>query len=160
MIHFQTNSINNIQAPMSFKAKSEEQNPVTKNDTEASSLDNPMETAGRSQVNFKGIKTLSAQELNNISRVATEMKLTGKEIKVGKQALIKTMNQYNCKSLKQFTDKINASLDAFNKGFVDSDDVVGYKMLNSFTENAKKIDADVNANRVTCIIDDYIAEKF
>ena len=33
-------------------------------------------------------------------------------------------------------------------------------MLNSFTENAKKIDADVNANRVTCIIDDYIAEKF
>lgn len=158
MIHFQTNSINNIQAPMSFRAKPEEQNPIANKEKEVNTLDNPVETAGRSQVNFKGIKALSTQELNNISRMATEMRLTGKEIRVGKQALVDTMNQYKCKSLKQFTGKIKTSIDAFNKGFVDSDDVIGYKMLNSLTANAKKIDPDVDANRVTCLIDDYIAE--
>lgn len=160
MICFQT--ISSVNMPMNFKAKQAVET-QTENSADATikTLDTPMETVGRSQVNFQGnIKSLSAKELNNISKIASEMKLTPQEIKVGKQALIDTMNEYNFKTVKQFTKCINNSIDAFNKGFVDCDDAKGYKMLASFSDNVRKIDSKVNVNRATSIIDDYIADVF
>ena len=111
MINFQT--ISSVNVPTNFKTKqAAEAETENSADAKIKTLDTPMETVGRSQVNFQGkIKSLSAKELNNISKIASEMKLTPQEIKAGKQALIDTMNEYNFKTVKQFTKCINNSID-------------------------------------------------
>ena len=161
MINFQTNAINKIAMPVNFKANSEEKSSEEKNIAETNSLDNPSETAGRSQVNFKGVNALSAKELNSISRRVSELKLDSNEIKVAKQALVDTMNEYECKSLKQFTRRINNSLDNMikNREFgIESQETEAQDMLSSFANNALKIDSNVNTNRITSVLDDFIAK--
>ena len=160
MIKFETNSVNNVQIPVNFKSMKAELAPETKNETTVNSLDNPMDTVGRSQVNFKGARQmLSPKELNMIAKMASELKLDGHEIKVAKQALVDTMNQYECKSLKQFVKPINESLhrnSENSKQYLDKVDTVAEDMLNSFSQNVLKIDSEANADRITSILDGLI----
>ena len=162
MIKFETNSVNNVQTPVNFKSMKAEPVPETKNEATVNSLDNPMDTVGRSQVNFKGARQmLSPKELNMIAKMASELKLDGHEIKVAKQALVDTMNQYECKSLKQFVKPINESLDRGaenSKQYVDKEETVAEDMLSSFADNVLRIDPEANADRITSIIDDLITK--
>ena len=162
MIKFETNSVNNVQTPVNFKSMKAEPAPETKNEATVNSLDNPMDTVGRSQVNFKGARQmLSPKELNMIAKMASELKLDGHEIRVAKQALVDTMNQYECKSLKQFVKPINESLDRGaenSKQYVDKEETVAEDMLSSFADNVLKIDPEANADRITSIIDDLITK--
>ena len=74
MIKFETNSVNNVQTPVNFKSMKAEPAPETKNEATVNSLDNPMDTVGRSQVNFKGARQmLSPKELNMIAKMASEL---------------------------------------------------------------------------------------
>lgn len=147
------------QNTVNMKSRMHEEAPQTQEQDPKEALTNPMETVGRSQVNFNGakkaIKQLTAEELNMIAKMAAELKLDGHEIKVAKQALVDTMNQYKCKSLKQFVKPINESLhrSAENSKFYLT---VAEDMLNAFSENVLKIDAKANADRITCILDDLI----
>ncbi len=160
MIKFETNSVSSVQTPVNFKAMKAEPAPETKTETTANSLDNPMDTVGRSQVNFKGARQMLApKELNMIAKMAAELKLDGHEIKVAKQALVDTMNQYECKSLKQFVKPINESLhrSAENRKLcLDKEETVAEDMLNAFSKNVLKIDSKANADRITGILDDLI----
>ena len=160
MIKFETNSASSVQTPVNFKSMKAEPVPEIKTETAANSLDNPMDTVGRSQVNFKGAKQMLApKELNMIAKMASELKLDGHEIKVAKQALVDTMNQYECKSLKQFVKPINESLhrnSENSKQYLDKVDTVAEDMLNAFSKNVLKIDSEANADRITGILDDLI----
>ena len=163
MIKFETSSASSIQAPVNFRAMKAEPTPEAKTETTVNSLDNPMDTVGRSQVNFKGARQmLSPKELNMIAKMASELKLDGHEIKVAKQALVDTMNQYNCKSLKQFMKPLNESLDrAFkiSEQYLDEEETIAEDMLSSFADNVLRIDPEANADRITSIIDDLIAGR-
>lgn len=163
MIKFETNSVNNVQTPVNFKSMKAEPASETKNEATVNSLDNPMDTVGRSQVNFKGARQmLSPKELNMIAKMASELKLDGHEIKVAKQALVDTMNQYECKSLKQFVKPINESLHRGaenSKQYLDKEETVAEDMLSSFADNVLRIDPEANADRITSIIDDLIAGR-
>ena len=117
-------------------------------------LTNPMETVGRSQVNFNGakkaVKQLTAKELNILSRQIARMNLSEKETKVAKQALIDTMNEYGCKSVEEFATRIV-------KGIEDSNyEGVAEEMIGKFEQNVSKIDPKVDIHRAISIIDDYI----
>ena len=76
-----------------------------------------------------------------------------------KQALVDTMNQYECKSLKQFVKPINESLHRGaenSKQYLDKEDTVAEDMLNAFSKNVLKIDSEADADRITSILDDLI----
>ena len=160
MIKFETNSVNNVQTPVNFKSMKAEPAPEIKNEATVNSLDNPMDTVGRSQVNFKGVRQkLSQKELNMIAKMASELKLDGHEIKVAKQALVDTMNQYECKSLKQFVKPINESLHRAaenSKQYLDKEDTVAEDMLSAFSKNVLKVDSEADVDRITSILDDLI----
>lgn len=76
-------------------------------------LSNPMETIGRSQVNFKGIKHLSAQDLNHISEYVAKTKLGGEDITTLKKTLIKILNKEDCKTLKEVVVKSGGGEEAY-----------------------------------------------
>ena len=160
MIKFETNSVNNVQTPVNFKSMKAEPAPEIKNEATVNSLDNPMDTVGRSQVNFKGKRQmLSPNELNMIAKMASELKLDGHEIKVAKQAVVDTMNQYECKSLKQFVKPINESLHRAaenSKQYLDKEDTVAEDMLSAFSKNVLKVDSEADVDRITSILDDLI----
>lgn len=160
MIKFETNSVNNAQTPVNFKSMKAEPAPEIKNEATVNSLDNPMDTVGRSQVNFKGTRQmLSSKELNMIAKMASELKLDGHEIKVAKQALVDTMNQYECKSLKQFVKPIKESLHRGaenSKQYLDKEDTVAEDMLSAFSKNVLKVDSEADVDRITSILDDLI----
>ena len=160
MIKFETNSVNNVQMPVNFKSMKAEPAPEIKNEATVNSLDNPMDTVGRSQVNFKGTRQiLSPKELNMIAKMASELKLDGHEIKVAKQALVDTMNQYECKSLQQFVKPIKESLHRAaenSKQYLDKEDTVAEDMLSAFSKNVLKVDSEADADRITSILDDLI----
>ena len=160
MIKFETNSVNNVQTPVNFKSMKAEPAPEIKNEATVNSLDNPMDTVGRSQVNFKGTRQiLSPKELNMIAKMASELKLDGHEIKVAKQALVDTMNQYECKSLQQFVKPINESLHRAaenSKQYLDKEDTVAEDMLSAFSKNVLKVDSEADVDRITSILDDLI----
>ena len=160
MIKFETNSASSVQTPVNFRAMKAESAPEPKTETTVNSLDNPMDTVGRSQVNFKGARQmLSPKELNMIAKMASELKLDGHEIKVAKQALVDTMNQYECKSLKQFVKPIKESLHRGaenSKQYLDKEETVAEDMLSSFADNVLRIDPEANADRITSILDDLI----
>ena len=160
MIKFETNSVNNVQTPVNFKSMKAEPAPEIKNEATVNSLDNPMDTVGRSQVNFKGTRQiLSPKELNMIAKMASELKLDGHEIKVAKQALVDTMNQYECKSLKQFVKPIKESLhrnSENSKQYLDKENTVAEDMLSAFSKNVLKVDSEADVDRITSILDDLI----
>ena len=160
MIKFETNSVNNVQTPVNFKSMKAEPAPEIKNEATVNSLDNPMDTVGRSQVNFKGTRQiLSPKELNMIAKMASELKLDGHEIKVAKQALVDTMNQYECKSLQQFVKPIKESLHRAaenSKQYLDKEDTVAEDMLSAFSKNVLKVDSEADADRITRILDKII----
>ena len=160
MIKFETNSVNNVQTPVNFKSMKAEPAPEIKNEATVNSLDNPMDTVGRSQVNFKGTRQiLSPKELNMIAKMASELKLDGHEIKVAKQALVDTMNQYECKSLQQFVKPIKESLHRAaenSKQYLDKEDTVAEDMLSAFSKNVLKVDSEADADRITSILDNLI----
>lgn len=132
--------VGNIEIPqntVNMKSRMHEEAPQTQEQDPKEALTNPMETVGRSQVNFKGARQmLTPEELNMIARMAAELKLDGHEIKVAKQALVDTMNQYKCKSLKQFNvDDLDLYID----------------MLTSFLDNALKIEPKINTDKIAQI---------
>ena len=91
--------VGNVEMPqnaVNMKSGMREEAPQTQEQDPKEALTNPMETVGRSQVNFNGakkaIKQLTAKELNMITNQVVENKLDFHEVKVAKQALIDTMN--------------------------------------------------------------------
>ena len=149
--------VGNVEIPqntVNMKSGMREEAPQTQEQDPKEALTNPMETVGRSQVNFNGakkaIKQLTAKELNMITNQVVEKKLDFHEVKVAKQALIDTMNEYGCKSVKDFATRIV-------KGIEDSNyEGVAEEMLGKFEQNVSKIDPKVDIHRATSIIDDYI----
>lgn len=76
-------------------------------------LSDPMETVGRSQVNFRGMKQLSAKDLNSISGFVSKAKLCGEDIIAVKKALVEILNKENCSSLKEMVIKSGGGEDVY-----------------------------------------------
>ena len=122
MIKFQTLSINNVKMPVNFKADTEPKDaPQTTNENNGvNTLDNPMETVGRSQVNFKA-KTLSNKDLNFIAKNSAVEKLSKEEIGVLKKAITQTMKDYGSSDFKELFNKSLQNFDSwidFNQQFM------------------------------------------
>lgn len=148
------------QNTVNMKSRMHEEAPQAPEQDPKEALTNPMETVGRSQVNFRGVQnaitSLSAKELNILSRQIARMNLSEKETKVAKQALIDTINEYGCKSVEEFAGRINKSIDSMLGDFPSLNDGVAEEMLGAFERNVFKIDPKVDSYRATSIIDDFI----
>ncbi len=91
-------------------------NEPAKDDTKESNLSGPMEMAGRSMVNFKGLKQLNANDLNFIAEAFSGTRLADGEIRTLKDALIKAINKYRCKDLMSLLKRVKTK-DEINDNF-------------------------------------------
>lgn len=142
MINFQTYSINNVSMPIHFKSKQANENPVENTDTtDKTSLDNPMETVGRSQVNFKGAKVLSAEDLNFLAQQPKVSKLSSQELKVLKETILNTMEEYKTDNFKNlFNRMLDSGMDTWAE------------FNCRFMNNAVKIDPKIDAEKLNDVI--------
>ena len=151
-------SVNQPQAITNFKGgeKVETEGNAVEQMTDAkSALTSQDEVVGRSQVNFKGVTSLSAKELNKIAKEVAINKLTPEEVKIGKQALVDTMNDYNCKTVSQLTNLIKKSIDESNSGI--GDGALHQDIMACFNGHIKNINPEANVFKISSIIDGYIA---
>ena len=106
-------AIHNIQPARIMKAKDETQaeNSTTLKEENTNPLSNPMQTVGRSQVNFRG--RLGAEDLNTIADklVQSNLNLNRTELRVCKNALGGVMDRFGCKNLEQLKKHGDKSLD-------------------------------------------------
>ena len=106
MIQFQTNSVNNVQPAVNFKAKAQKQMGEKNTDSDKNTLDNPMETVGRSQVNFKAKKMqLSSEALNALAKNLHEEGIPLKHLSDAKDAVIATLKEFKCKNVEELIQK-------------------------------------------------------
>lgn len=66
-------------------------------------FDNPAEIAGRSQVNFRGGKFLSAKDLNKIATSNMLDKMSKSEISTAKKVILELMDKYKCSNLSDLS---------------------------------------------------------
>lgn len=135
--------VGNVEIPqntVNMKSRMHEEAPKTQKQDPKEALTNPMETVGRSQVNFNGCqKMLSPKELNIIAQKVSDFKLNDKEIKVVKQALAETKKEYNLKALEPLgADDIDLAVD----------------MQQSFLGHALKIDPKIDTEKIWFAISD------
>ena len=160
MIQFQTNSVNNVQPSVNFKARAQEGTEETKTDAKQNLLDNPMETVGRSQVNFKGgIKRLASEDLNYLADNAKRLDFSTEEVLAMKDALVKTLNDFRCETIPELAAKMNKSLDKIIGGKSELDDSLAHKINNKFNAHILKAKPDFNLNKITPFFDDFIKVK-
>ena len=131
-------AINNIQPARIMKAKDETQteNLTTLKEENTDLLSNPMETVGRSQVNFRA--KFSAQDLNTIADklVQKDINLSKTEMRVCKNALSGVMERFGCKDLKQLREYSCKSLDD------------GLDVLITFVNKALEIEPNIDLQKV------------
>ena len=87
-----------------------EETPVN---TENNDLNSPMETVGRSMVNFKSAAkpSLSSADLNYMATKLSNMNFTSEELKVVKDSMLKTIEQYKASSWSDLVYDLSKSKD-------------------------------------------------
>lgn len=95
--------INNAQAAPMQKAEPAPETTTAPVIAGKEAFDNPAEIAGRSQVNFKGGKMLSAKDLNMLAKSKMLDQMSGKEISTAKKALVDVMGKYKCSDLSDLS---------------------------------------------------------
>ena len=97
-------TINSIQPARIMKAKNLKAETQPQQEGSTNPLSNPMETVGRSQVNFKS--RLSVEDLNTIAYAISKsnLDLSKTETRICKNVLGSLMEKYNCKNIKQFNE--------------------------------------------------------
>lgn len=127
--------------PQTVNMKARINNTTDTNNEEKSlkdALTDPMETVGRSQVNFRsGIKHLNNEDLNKLAVLVKRQNIPSKDIPTLKAALIKTLNQYNCKNFEQVTKKIG------------NDEELAFDFIVNVINEAKMADSKINTDRVS-----------
>lgn len=107
--------INNAQAAPMQKAEPAPENATAPVIAGKEAFDNPAETAGRSQVNFRGGKFLSVKDLNKLATSNMLDKMSGEEISTAKKAIMELMDKYKCSNLSDLSKK-------FQTGKIDAGD--------------------------------------
>lgn len=121
MLKIAANGTETIPQTVSMKAKIKN-TPEVDNEEKSlkDALTNPMETVGRSQVQFRG--TLSSKDLNAIARNVSETKLNRVDIATFKEALSNTLKKYNMNGLQDAKRKLGNDMD---KSIKFSLDIIG-----------------------------------
>lgn len=100
-------------------------------------LTDPMETVGRSQVQFRG--TLSSKDLNAIARNVSDKKLNRVDIATFKEALSNTLKKYNMNGLQDAKKKLGN----------DMDKSVNFSM--DIIEEAAKINPNADIDKISTV---------
>ena len=137
MIKFQPQAINNVKLPVNFKAMpKKEDSPQNTDKIETNPLNTPMETIGRSQVNFKA-KKLSIKDLNYLADYTRIGELSKRELAAFKDATLETLKDFHSNNFeKLFNKKINSSMDEW------------IEFNYTFLDNVKAIDEKVDAEKL------------
>lgn len=102
------------------------------------SLTNPMETVGRSQVQFRG--TLSSKDLNRLSESVSRLQMTNADVTTMKKALANTLKKHNFANIdelhKKYSNDMDASLD----------------FLQDFLAEATKINPKADIDKIGLIV--------
>ena len=93
----------NMRGKMADTPQAEEKDPKE-------ALTNPMETVGRSQVNFRG--TLSAKDLNKLAGSVSRLQMNADDIVTMKKALANTLKKYKCADIEALSKKYGNDMDA------------------------------------------------
>lgn len=108
-------NLNNLnQTTFNASIKNKESNDVVEPETvnpENNVLTSPMETVGRSMVNFKSMKHLSSHDLNYIADTLANTNITSSELSVLKSSLVDTMKKYKAKNLTELMKIMDNSID-------------------------------------------------
>ena len=104
-----TGSIEAPQTAVNMKGKMQETVPQTEEKDPKDAFTNPMETVGRSQVQFRG--TLSSNDLNCISKSVARLQLNKEDTTTLKKALANTLKKYNCADIGELNKKIGGKTD-------------------------------------------------
>lgn len=141
MIKFQPQAINNVKLPVNFKAMPKKEDlPQNTDKIETNPLNTPMETVGRSQVNFKA-KKLSTKDLNYLADYTRIRELSKRELIAFKDATLKTLKDFHSNDFeKLFNKKINSSMDEW------------IEFNYTFLDNIKAIDEKVDAEKLLDIM--------
>lgn len=129
-----TGSIEAPQTAVNMKGKMQDTVPQTEEKDPKDALTNPMETVGRSQVQFRG--TLSSNDLNYISESVARLQLNKEDITTLKKALANTLKKYNCADISEFNKKIGGKMD----------DSLDFMM--DVLKEAEKINPDANLDKI------------
>lgn len=133
----QTTTVN-MKGRMQEEISQEETSPKLNEDPKEA-LTNPMETVGRSMVNFKGIQHLSAKDLNYLAQKMTRNNATLEETAVLKEALVKTMNNFRKTNIKGLTDLCAK----------DTDKCIDVHQ--AFVKNVTKVDPNADVDRIALL---------
>lgn len=137
MIKIQPQAINNVKLPVNFKAMPEKEDlPQNTDKIEINPLNTPMETVGRSQVNFKA-KKLSTKDLNYLADNTRIGELSKRELTAFKDATLKTLKDFRSNDFKELFDKkLDSSMDEW------------MEFNYTFLDNVKAIDEKVDAEKL------------